>query len=240
MNLKSILIVEDEAVVSLDLSILLKDAGYKINRICSSSNQLFDDFEKYPRPDLILMDVHIKGEIDGLESSLKIKDLYDIPVIFLTAYADKDTVAKAKISYPYGYIIKPYDKRKLLIIIEMGLNIIELEKEVKRREELFSATFNSIADAVIITDNNNKIKYVNPVALSMISYRDIYNQDFHSVYKIDFDKEQSSGSFLDNFGKEKILEIKKTKLDEDLFKEGGYHLEENQKASFLRLRFVIR
>lgn len=222
MNSKSILIVEDEAVVSLDLSILLKDAGYNINRICSSSNQLFDDFCNYPQPDLILMDVHIKGELDGLESSLKIKELYDIPVIFLTAYADKDTIAKAKISYPYGYIIKPYDKRKLLIIVEMGLNIIELEKEVKRREELFSATFNSIADAVIVTDNRNKIKYVNPVAISMVSCIDILNRDFHSVYNIDFNIDQNRGTFSDYSGKEKILDIKKTKLDENLFKEGGY------------------
>ena len=219
---KSILIVEDEAIVSLDLSILLEEAGYSINRICNSSDQLLMYFDDYPYPDLILMDIHIKGSLDGTEASLKIKELYNVPVIFLTAFADQDTLKKAKTSYPYGYIIKPYDKRKLLITIEMGLNIIELEKEVKRREKLFSATFNSIADAVIITDKNECIKYLNPVASSMIKRNSALDKKFNTVFDIVFDEDKKRGSFKDKFGKEKTLEIKKTKLDESFQDIGGF------------------
>ena len=219
---KSILIVEDEAIVSFGLSLLLKEAGYIINRICSSSDQLFDDFQDFPLPDLILMDIHIKGSLDGTEASLKIKKLYNIPVIFLTAYADKLTIEKAKNSYPYGYIIKPYEKRRLLLIIEMGLNIIELEKEIKSRESLFSATFSSIADAVIITDNLDRIKYMNPVARSMIADCDVIGQTFESIFKFSFDQEISRAVFIDKFNKEKILEVKKNKLDEIFVQKGGY------------------
>lgn len=222
MSSKSILIVEDEAIVALDLKLLLENAGYTISRVCHSSDQLFTNFNDYPYPDLILMDVHIKGDLDGTEASLKIKKLYDIPVIFITAYADRDTITKAKNSYPYGYIIKPYDKNKLLIIIEMGLNIIELEKEVKRREVLFSTTFNSIADAVIITDYMNRIQYINPVAESMISRSDVIGRDFKKIYQIEFDNDGNRGYFKDKSGKEKTLEVKRNKLNQTQSTIGGY------------------
>jgi signal transduction histidine kinase/DNA-binding NarL/FixJ family response regulator len=222
MKPKSILIVEDEAIVSLDLSLLLEDAGYIINRICNSSDQLFKDFDSFPRPDLILMDVHIKGSLDGTEASLKIKKMYDIPVIFITAYADKNTLERAKSSFPYGYIIKPYDKRKLLVIIEMGLNIIDLEKEVKRREELFSATFNSISDAVIITDNNNLIKYLNPVAEAMIISENPIGCEFSAIFDIQIENDGKRGLFKDKFGKQKTLEIKKNRLESPSYDTNGF------------------
>jgi two-component system cell cycle sensor histidine kinase/response regulator CckA len=222
MTSQSILIVEDEAIVSYDLKNLLEDDGYTITDICNSSDKLFSILDNNPYPDLILMDIHIKGSLDGTESSLKIKELYDIPVIFLTAYSDNETLEKAKNSYPYGYITKPYDKRKLLIIIELVLNVIGLEKEIKRREELFSATFKSIADAVIITDDQNKIKYLNPMAKSFITATDVLEQSFDSVFKITIDHEQNRGVFIDKYGKEKTLEVKMTKLDNSLIKTGGF------------------
>lgn len=219
---KSILIVEDEAIVALDLSLLLEDAGYIINRICNSSDQLFDNFADFPKPDLILMDVHIKGSMDGTDASIKIKQLYNIPVIFLTAYTDQNTLEKAKSSYPYGYIIKPYDKRRLLVVIEMGLNIIKLEKEVKRREKFFSATFQSIADAVIITDVENRIEYLNPIAESMISGKDFLNCDFDSVFDLKIDADGKRAHFNDSSGNEKTLEVKRTVLDSALSNKEGF------------------
>lgn len=219
---KSILIVEDEAIVALDLRMLLESAGYTIIRICNSSDQLFSELENPHKPDLILMDVHINGELDGLESSLRVKKLYDIPVIFLTAYADKNTISKAKSSYPYGYIIKPYDKQRLLIIIEMGLNIIELEKRVKKREELFSATFNSIGDAVIITDHSNVIHYLNPAAQQMAGRQNCTGIAFFDVFPIEFEKNENRGILFDSEGREKTLEIKKNDLPSSIFDMGGY------------------
>lgn len=218
---RSILIVEDEAIVSLDLKMLLESAGYTINRICNSSDQLFRDFDNYPRPDLILMDIHINGELDGLESSLKIKQFYDIPVIFLTAYADRNTLEKAKHSYPYGYIIKPYDKQKLLVIIEMGLNIIDLEKQVKEREELFSATFNSIADSIVITDEQNIIHYMNPAAWEMSGGKDGTGKSFSSYFPIEYTIQNKRGILIGPDGRERTLEIKTTHLPESLFRKGG-------------------
>ncbi|MBN2656434.1 MAG: response regulator [Spirochaetales bacterium] len=220
MTKKSILIVEDEAIVSLDLSMLLENAGYEINRVCQSSDDLFLDFEKYPRPDLILMDINIKGILDGLDSSLKIKELYDIPVIFLTAYADKITLEKAKNSYPYGYIIKPYDKRRLLVIIEMALNIIDLEEKLKEREALFVSTFDSIDDAVIICDKENIIKYMNPASHKLTGPGDFANRLFDEVFPLDYSVNRQRGDFRDFEGNIRTLEIKQTFLRGNLRNQG--------------------
>ncbi|MBB6479008.1 ATP-binding response regulator [Spirochaeta isovalerica] len=220
MNKKSILIVEDEAIVSLDLSMLLEKAGYDINRICSSSDDLFNDFEKYPRPDLILMDINIKGLLDGLDSSLKIKELYDIPVIFLTAYADKSTLEKAKNSYPYGYIIKPYDKRRLLVIIEMALNMIHLEEKLKEREALFVSTFDSIDDSVIICDKENIIKYINPAAVKLVGPGELTGRLFDDVFKINYSLNGKRGEFTDTEGNLRTLEINQTYLQGNIGNKG--------------------
>lgn len=221
MKKSSILIVEDEAIVSLDLSILLQNAGYEINRICSSSNELFKGFESDSLPDLILMDINIKGDMDGLESSLKIKELYSIPVIFLTAYADRDTLEKAKNSYPYGYIIKPYDKMRLLVIIEMALNIINLEKEIRFRETLFQSTFDNINDGIVICDEKDCIKYINPAARIMTETDNFSNRPFLEVFPINFSVGNKKVVVKDREGQERTLEIKKNKWKESAHRFSG-------------------
>jgi CheY-like chemotaxis protein len=103
----SLLLVEDEAVLAMDLAFMLQDMGY---RVCATADRSDDAvaLAHAHRPDLVLMDIVIKGGVDGIETSRRIAQEIGIPVIFLTAYSDAETVSRAAETAPYGYITKPY------------------------------------------------------------------------------------------------------------------------------------
>jgi DNA-binding LytR/AlgR family response regulator len=107
MSKTNILIVEDESIVAKDIQHSLKKLGYTVVDICSTGESAVTAAEE-KKPDLILMDIMLKGEMSGIDAANIISERWDIPVIFLTAYADESTFSKAKITEPYGYIIKPF------------------------------------------------------------------------------------------------------------------------------------
>lgn len=115
-----ILIVEDEAVVSLDIARRLERMGYEIIARVASSVEAFAAIEMNA-PDLILMDINLQGNSDGIEAAEKIDRQYQIPVIYLTAYAGEGTLQRAKETSPYGYILKPFKERELRAAIEVAL-----------------------------------------------------------------------------------------------------------------------
>jgi len=114
------MVVEDEFIVSMEIQDRLKSLGYSIAYAAASG---VDAIDKVPetRPDLVLMDIMLKGEIDGVVAAERIKSRYEIPVIYLTAHSDEATLTRAKISQPFGYLIKPFDERGLHTTIEMAL-----------------------------------------------------------------------------------------------------------------------
>jgi DNA-binding LytR/AlgR family response regulator len=135
---KNILIVEDESIVSKDIQFSLTKLGYHVVGIASNGEKAIDLVTKN-QVDLILMDIMLKGDLNGIELAEKIKNQLSIPVIFLTAYADDSTLSKAKITQPYGYIIKPFKEIDIQISIEMALYKHEKEQEIVReRNFLFS------------------------------------------------------------------------------------------------------
>ena len=115
-----ILIVEDEKVLAMGLKQKLEEFGYQITDLVSSSSQAIESVKK-TQPNLILMDIVLKGDIDGIETAKSIVNLYDIPVIYLTAYADDEILEKAEKTCPYGYILKPYKDNELKANIKMAL-----------------------------------------------------------------------------------------------------------------------
>lgn len=155
----SILVVEDEAIVAKDIQNSLKKLGYNVPSVENSGEDAIESAGQH-RPDLILMDIMLKGQISGIEAADQIKKRYEIPVIFLTAYADESTLSKAKVTEPYGYIIKPFKEIDLHTSIEMALYKHGKEQEVKRERDLYSAivTDKSVDDCIFVKSNSRLVK----------------------------------------------------------------------------------
>jgi signal transduction histidine kinase len=123
-------IVEDETIVAMDIEDELTTLGYTVTAIGSSGEEAIQQAVE-TKPDLILMDIRLKGEVDGIEAAEEIRARFNIPVVYLTAYADDDTLARAKITEPFGYIIKPFQERDLHTTIEMALYKHRMEKKLQ-------------------------------------------------------------------------------------------------------------
>ena len=115
-----LLIVEDEGVVALDLRTSLESLGYRVLGVCANADDAVRCAEAL-RPDLVLMDIHLDGEVPGTEAARVIRERFQIPSIFLTAYAEEDMLRNAESSAPYGYLLKPYQLRELNASVRMGL-----------------------------------------------------------------------------------------------------------------------
>jgi len=158
-----ILIVEDESIVALDISNRLEKMGYSVLGIATSGPEAVEKALE-TEPNLILMDIKLRGEMDGVEAVQEIQTQLDIPAIYLTAYADEATLQRAKITGPHGYLLKPFEERDLHTTIEMALYKHSLEQQLKESERWLSTTLNSIDDAVIATDAHGRVKFMNPKA----------------------------------------------------------------------------
>ena len=115
-----ILIVEDERITAEDLAEILKGLGYQVTAVVSSGAEAIREAEQNP-PDLVLMDIRIKGEMDGAETARILRERFDIPVVYLTAHADRETLERAKQSRPLGYIVKPFHESELHASVEIAL-----------------------------------------------------------------------------------------------------------------------
>ncbi|MFP4431859.1 MAG: response regulator [Spirochaetaceae bacterium] len=168
MTNNRILVVEDEHIVALDIKMHLEKYGYEVPTTCPSGEEALEKIEQVD-PILVLMDIKLQGELDGLQTAEVIRSRYHTPVILLTAYADEDTIQRAKITQPFAYIIKPFEERELRTAIVIALYRHEMEQKVSEREKLFSTTLNSIADGVVVTDSDSVINFANPVATGMLA-----------------------------------------------------------------------
>ena len=115
-----ILIVENDNIIVMELRDRLQSLGYAIAAVASYGEEAIEEAEK-THPDLVLMNIRLKGHIDGIEAAEEIRDRFDIPVVYLTALTDQDTLQRAKMTEPYGYIIKPFSARQLQATIKMAL-----------------------------------------------------------------------------------------------------------------------
>jgi len=171
-----ILIVEDEIIIAEDIQIKLIKMGYSVPDIVSSGEEAIKKV-KENNPDIILMDIVIHGNIDGIETVEKIHAFSDVPVIYLTAYADQNTLERAKITEPFGYLLKPFKERELLITLEMAIykhkmekKLKESQKKLRERERWLTAAIRSIGDGVIATDLTGSIKIMNPLAQALTGW----------------------------------------------------------------------
>ena len=158
-----ILVVEDEHIVAKDIATRLVRRGYEVLAIVGSAQEAIDEAGA-GRPDLVLMDIMLKGDMDGIAAADRIQELYDIPVVYLTAYADEKTLQRAKITDAFGYILKPFEERELYISIEMAIYKHTIEARLRTSEQWLSATLNSIGDGIIAADTMGNVIFMNHVA----------------------------------------------------------------------------
>ncbi len=155
-----IAICEDEKIIALDLQAFLYRNGYQPGLMVSSAEELLDSIEEN-RPDIVLMDIKLQGEIDGIEAASILYEKWRIPVILLTAFTDNHTIERAKFSHPYAYIIKPYNERELKIAISIGLFRASMEKKLKESEERYKFLFSSGITATMLIDTSGSIMEYN-------------------------------------------------------------------------------
>jgi two-component system cell cycle sensor histidine kinase/response regulator CckA len=158
-----VLVVEDEAIIAEDIRRTLGNLGYDVPRTAATGADAVELAEAL-RPRLILMDIKLKGTMDGIEAAGLIRERLGIPVVYLTSHSDEATLARAKETQPYGYILKPFEDRELRITIEVALRKHELESRLAERERWFATTLESIGDAVMAIDPRDVITFLNPVA----------------------------------------------------------------------------
>lgn len=161
MSKINVLVVEDESIVSKDIQHSLKKLGYNVVG-ASSTGEKAVELAGETNPDIVLMDIMLKGEMNGIQAAEQIRVNFSIPVIFLTAYADESTLSKAKITEPYGYILKPFKEIDLHTTIEMAVYKHGKEQEmVKERDLLFSLVENKEGGEYIFVKSNSKLVKLN-------------------------------------------------------------------------------
>lgn len=203
MSKINVLVVEDESIVSKDIQQSLKKLGYNVVGSASTGEKAIE-LAGSEHPDIVLMDIMLKGEMNGIEAANEIKNKYEIPVIFLTAYADEATLSKAKVSQPYGYVLKPFKEIDLHTTIEMATYKHQKEQEiVKERDLLYSLAENKEnKDFIFVKSNsklvklkNDEIYFIEALKDYVVIHTDGARYTIHSTMK-DIDAKMSDEEFL--------------------------------------------
>lgn len=165
-----IMVVEDEVVVAMELQAKLTSMGYVVAATTGSGEDAVVKAGEL-RPDLVLMDIQLAGDLDGIEAAQKIHRLYDIPVVFLTAHADEKTLQRAKLSEPFGYLIKPFSGAELRTTIEVSLYKHGRDVHEKEVTEWYSSALNVLGGAVVAATGEGAVKYVNNLAETLTEWK---------------------------------------------------------------------
>jgi len=161
-----ILLVEDESIEAMDIKRTLESFGYDVPAIVSSGEEVLEKIDEL-KPDLILMDIVLKGELDGVECAKKIREQLNIPVIYLTAHSEESMLQQAKFTEPYGFLLKPFDQDELKSTIEIALYKHESERKIKDSEARFRSLYENSFDAILLTNPDGSILSANPAAQKM-------------------------------------------------------------------------
>lgn len=162
-----ILIVEDDGIIAKHLEKTLARLGYSVAAICSSGEETID-FLGHEDADLILMDINLNGELDGIQTAEKITQNNDIPIVYLTAFADKETLVRARVTDPFGYILKPFEVHNLQMTVELAIRKHSYEKSLKESEARFRLVVESQSDGIAIVDYDGRVSFCNPAAEAIL------------------------------------------------------------------------
>lgn len=162
-----VFIVEDEVLVARDIKGRLEKLGYQVIGTAARGEDAVTRVLS-ERPDLILMDINLKGDMDGIEAADRIRAEADLPIIFCTAYSNDETLARAKVTVPYGYVLKPFDNRELEITIEIALHKHQMEVALKEAGIRLEATLQNLDDGVLTVDQAGVVLLANPMAIQLL------------------------------------------------------------------------
>jgi PAS domain S-box-containing protein len=191
-----VLVVEDELIIAKGIEKRLIALGYAVTgTVPSGEEALVKALET--SPDLIIMDIHLQGDMDGVETAAKIRSVVDIPIIYLTAYADPVSLGRAKLTEPFGYIVKPFQDQTLRSAIEMGIYKHRMEGRLRSSEQWLATILRSIGDAIIATDAQGLITYMNPVAERLTGWeqKEALGRELLEVFRV---REETPTTTADN------------------------------------------
>jgi len=193
MDKVNILIVEDERITATHTKKILEKFGYQVTEMVGSGEEAISKAEDLD-VDLVLMDINLQGKMDGIEAAGIIRNRYGIPVIFISAYSDEETIQRAKLTEPSGFIVKeaievlnkPFDQNELQTTIEITLYRNRIEKRIREHERWLEAVLNNISDAVIATDSLRQVKFMNLVAENLTGWfeADAIGMDIQDIFQI--------------------------------------------------------
>ena len=163
MAKKRIMVVEDEGITAMNIERGLNEIGYTVTSIVMSGKDAVEKAAE-EKPDLVLMDIILKGKMDGIEAAEKIRSRFDIPIVYLTAHSDESMMMRIKRTEPLGYITKPFDEKELRIALEIAFYKLEMEFRLKESEKRFREVVEGTGDLVTSVDGKGNIIYINHVA----------------------------------------------------------------------------
>lgn len=187
MNTNStVLIVEDEGVVAMEIQDRLESLGFDVAGIAASGSRAIKLAAQH-RPNLVLMDIVLRGDMDGVEAAHQIQQKFKIPVVYLTAHSDQATLQRAKITTPFGYLIKPFEERDLHVAIEMALYKHQMDQKLRDSEERLRLLIESGNDIIAVIDLEGKYTYLHGLAqlCGQPSDEDLIGQTPYDIFDFD-------------------------------------------------------
>jgi PAS domain S-box-containing protein len=169
MSRAAILVVEDEAIVAKNIGLELTGLGYSICGVATRGEDALR-LATDQQPDLVLMDIALNGELDGVETTRRLREQMDVPVVYLTAYADEPMLKRAKETAPSGYLLKPYEERELHTTIQIALHNHKLNRALKETQQWLGFTVHCLPDGVIVTDAKGHVRLLNPAAAELTGW----------------------------------------------------------------------
>ena len=191
-----VFIVEDEVLVARDIKSRLEKLGYQVIGTAARGDDAVTRVLG-ERPDLILMDINLKGDMDGIEAADRIRAEADLPIIFCTAYSNDETLARAKVTVPYGYVLKPFDNRELEITIEIALHKHQMEVALKAAGVRLEATLQNLDDGVLTVDQAGVILLANPMAVQLLGLSKEVLMGLNAEAVLRFEPLNTTGTAID-------------------------------------------
>lgn len=240
---KKILIVEDDNLISTIFRMFLKELGYDLLGIVEDGKEAIRLCEKL-NPDIVLMDVHLGGDLDGIQTTELIKSKFDIPVIFLSSDTEESTIQRVINTHSYGYLVKPIDKKELGISIELAFYKHQFDLDQKMREKRFRNFITDSPEAILVINEAGGIEYLNCLGLKL--FRTAYIEDLIGLQLLSYISEEYQDEFKEKFNRAvqmgqgiEYTHLKFKTIHGDPFDVGltGAHIEFNGKNN---LQLIIR